>query len=86
MVVRHQGRGLVDLITGSRVARNEQETGTWFDASRPAVLGIGPLDGQWIKVAGLAGGQLPATAAGWRARLARQGIMLSGLEGNCRSA
>jgi hypothetical protein len=63
MVVSHQGRGLLDLITGSRVARDEQETGTWFDASRLAVLGIGPLDGQWIKVAGLAGDQLPATTA-----------------------
>jgi hypothetical protein len=81
MVVSHQGRGLLDLITGSRVARDEQERGTWFDASRPAVLGIGPLDGQWIRVAGLAGGQLPTTTACWRARLAGQGVMLSGPEG-----
>ncbi len=82
MVASHQGRGLFDLVTGDRVARDEQETGGWFDASRPAVLGIGPLDGQWIKVAGLAGGRLPVTTAdGWRARLADRGVALSGPAG-----
>jgi hypothetical protein len=71
MVASHQGRGLLDLITGDRVARDRQETGTWFDASRPAVLGIGPLDGQWINVAGLAGGHLPVTDDGrWLAGVA----------------
>jgi len=82
MVASHQGRGLLDLITGDRLARDRQETGTWFDASRPAVLGIGPLDGQWINVAGLAGGHLPVTTAdGWRAWLADRGVTLSGPAG-----
>lgn len=56
LVVSHQGRGVLNLDSGDRVARDGEETGDWFDASRPAVLGIGPLNGRWIEVAGLAGG------------------------------
>jgi hypothetical protein len=82
LVVSHQGRGLVSLATGDRVARDRQETGSWFDASRPAALGIGPLDGQWMEVAGLAGGRLPVTTAdGWQARSARRGVALAGPAG-----
>lgn len=78
LVVSHQGRGLVSLATGDRVARDRQETGSWFDASRPAALGIGPLDGQWIEVTGLAGGRLPVTTAdGWQARRVRRGVALA---------
>ena len=79
LVVSHQGRGVVDLTTGEWVARDPQETGSWFDAARRAVLGIGPADDQWIEVAGLTGGQLPTdTADGWRARRTAQGVTLSG--------
>jgi hypothetical protein len=82
VVVSHQGRGLVSLATGDRVARDRQETGSWFDASRPAALGIGPLDGRWMEVAGLAGGRLPVTTAdGWQARPARRGVALAGPAG-----
>jgi hypothetical protein len=82
LVVSHQGRGLVSLVTGDRLARDRQEIGSWFDASRPAALGIGPLDGLWIEVAGLAGGQLPVTTAdGWEARPARRGVVLAGPAG-----
>jgi hypothetical protein len=43
------------------------------------VLGIGPVDGQWIEVAGLAGGRLPAaTADGWQVRRTAHGVALSG--------
>jgi hypothetical protein len=82
LVVSHQGRGLVDLVTGERVARDRAETGNWFDAARPAALGIGPVSGRWIEVAGLAGGRLRVTTAdGWRARLAEHGVALSGPSG-----
>jgi hypothetical protein len=82
MVVSHQGRGIVDLVSGQRVARDRQETGSRLDAARPAVLGIGPVDGQWIEVAGLAGGRLPAaTADGWQVRRTAQGVSLSGPAG-----
>jgi hypothetical protein len=82
LVVSHQGRGVLSLPSGNRVARDRQETGSWFDVSRPAVLGIGPLDGRWIEVAGLAGGHLPVTTLdGWHARLADRGVALSGPAG-----
>lgn len=82
LVVSHQGRGVLDLVTGERVARDRQERGSWFDGVRPAALGIGPVDGRWIEVAGLAGGQLPVTTAnGWQARRAAQGVALSGPAG-----
>jgi hypothetical protein len=79
MVVSHQGRGIVDLVSGQRIARDRQETGSWLDAARPAVLGIGPVDGQWIEVTCLADGRLPAaTADGWQARRTVHGVALSG--------
>jgi len=68
LVISHQGRGVVDLASGKLLGRDRHETGAWFDAGRRAALGIGPLDGAWIAVSGLAGGRLPgATADGWRA-------------------
>jgi hypothetical protein len=60
LVVSHQGRGVVDLASGELLARDRHESGAWFDAGRRAVLGIGPLDGAWIGVCGVAGGRLPA--------------------------
>ena len=69
LVVSHQGRGMVDLASGELLARDRHEAGAWFDAARRAALGIGPLDGAWIGVCGLAGGRLPDTTAdGWQAR------------------
>ena len=48
------------------------------DAARRAALGIGPLDGAWIGVCGLAGGELPgATADGWQARASGDGVTVS---------
>ena len=82
LVVSHQGRGLIDLVSGQRVARDRQETGSWFNATRPAALGIGPVHGQQIEIAGLAGGQLPlVTADGWQARRTPRGVMLAGPAG-----
>src|SRR5512146_269061 len=77
-VVSHHGRGVLDLASGNVLARDRQETGAWFDAARRAALGIGPLDGAWIGVCGLAGGQLPgATADGWQARASGVGVTVS---------
>jgi hypothetical protein len=78
LVVSHQGRGVVDLASGELLARDRQETGAWFDAARRAALGIGPLDGEWIGVCGLAGGRLPAaTADGWQARASGDCVTVS---------
>jgi len=43
---------VIDCVTGNCHARDEQETGGWFDASRPAAQGIGPLAGQWVEGGG----------------------------------
>lgn len=78
LVISHQGRGVVDLASGVLLARDRQETGAWFDADRRAALGIGPLDGEWIGVYGLAGGRLPAaTADGWQARASGDCVTVS---------
>jgi hypothetical protein len=78
LVVSHQGRAVVDLASGELLARDQHEIGVWFDAARRAVLGIGPLDGAWIGVCGLAGGRLPdATADGWQARVSGACVTIS---------
>jgi hypothetical protein len=78
LVVSHQGRGVVDLASGQLLARDRHETRAWFDAARRAVLGIGPLDGAWIGVCGLAGVRLPdATADGWQARVSGDWVTIS---------
>jgi hypothetical protein len=75
LIVSHQGRGVVDCASGVRVARDQDEAIGWFDRSVPAVEGIGPLAGQWVPVAGLAGGSLAqVTHDGWRVTLATEGV------------
>jgi hypothetical protein len=78
LVVSHQGRGVVDLASGELLARDRHEAGAWFDAARRAALGIGPLDGAWIGVCGLASGRLPdVTADGWQARVSGDRVTIS---------
>jgi hypothetical protein len=59
LVVSHQGRAVVDLSSGELLARDRDDGGAWFDAVRGAAAGIGPLDGAWIGVCGLAGDGCP---------------------------
>ncbi len=59
LVVSHQGRAVVDLASGELLARDRHEAGAWFDAACGAALGIGPLDGAWIGVCGVAGAGCP---------------------------
>jgi hypothetical protein len=40
LVVSHQSRGAVDLASGDPLARDRQETGSWFDAARRGRLTI----------------------------------------------
>jgi hypothetical protein len=69
---------VVNPASGELLARDRQETGAWFDAARRAALGIGPLEGTWIGVCGLAGGRLPdATADGWHARVSGDCVSVS---------
>jgi hypothetical protein len=79
LVVSHQGRGLIDCLSGERVARDAtDDTTRWFDEARPAALGVGVADGIWIIVSGLAGGSpVDRTDDDWRAHPVERGIKLS---------
>lgn len=62
LVVSSRGRGVFDCLTGARVARDPHmpEIGEddWQDLRELEALGIGPLGGQVVRTAGLAGGGL----------------------------
>ena len=67
LVVSSQGRGLFDGRSGERVARDPAPPDDgWYDEVRLTASGIGPVDGQLIRLAGLHGGGLSAcTDDGW---------------------
>ena len=69
LVVSTQGRGVFDCITGKRLARireNELDEDEWYYWRKLKALGIGPLEGQMISIAGLfGGGLLQATEDNW---------------------
>ena len=60
-MVSSQGRGLFNCLTGERLARDQQPVGTWYDEKQLLARGIGILDKQTIRLAGLYGGGLPTT-------------------------
>lgn len=76
LVVSHAGRGVIDLASGRRVARDEATPASespWLNRAERQVQGIGPIAAQWIPMIGLWGGQLASSAPGWRVRLAPAG-------------
>ena len=68
LVVSHQGRGVFDLRSGERVARDDSSPDeSWYDRYRSRATGIGPLSDQTIRLAGLHGGGLSnSSRSGWR--------------------
>lgn len=63
--ISSNGRGVIDCLTGSKVARDDSEDFA-FDAGNLLVAGIGPLAEKQIRTAGLAGGGLASGASdGW---------------------
>jgi hypothetical protein len=66
LVLSYQGRGVINCITGEKIARDYQEAHDFFDPIRLISLGLGPLEGKSIRMAGLFGGGLPRTTEdGW---------------------
>jgi hypothetical protein len=66
LVLTHSGLGVVDVATGSVVARNVDDDQLNDDPYPIYARGITPLDGQRIPLAGLWGGGLRTTAPdGW---------------------
>lgn len=66
LTVSSSGRAVFDL-RGQRLARDRAEPDDdWHDPFGLEALGIGPLAGQRVRIAGLAGGGLPTgTRDGW---------------------
>ena len=72
LVVSWQGRGVVDTVSGRKVARDGEEPvagASWIDEGSRTVEGIGPLQGRPISCVGLWGGVLPERGGGWTMRL-----------------
>jgi len=66
LVVSSNGRGVFDCTSGERLARDDDTADWWYDPVQLQAAGIGPLDGQFIRLAGLHGGGLPlSTRDGW---------------------
>jgi hypothetical protein len=66
LVLSSQGRGVFDCLTGEKLARDYADVYESFDPIRLTAGGIGPLEGQAVRVAGLYGGGLPLTTSdGW---------------------
>lgn len=62
LTISIEGRGVIDCLTGEKVARDYSEReGDWLDRVRLTAIGIGPLEGKEIRVAGdFIGGGFPA--------------------------
>lgn len=65
LVVTHDGRGVIDCLTGSKVARDTDSV--YPDEQTFLIEGIGPLAGSTVTVAGIDGGELRRnTHDGWQ--------------------
>ena len=66
LVVSAQGRGVFDCLSGERIARDREENWDGLNQTLLVSPGIGPLEGQAVRLAGLHGGGLPTTTSdGW---------------------
>ena len=73
LVVSSQGRGLFDCLSGERIARDYAEPAgdvDWYEEVGLVARGIGPVENQFVRLAGLHGGGLPRfTRDGWGVEL-----------------
>lgn len=69
LVISSQGRGLFNCLSGERTARDyAAPVGAvdWYDEVRLVARGIGAIENQFVRLAGLHGGGLPRfTRDGW---------------------
>lgn len=72
LVVSASGRGLYELSSGERVARDYAQPrydSDWLDERHHRVRGIGPLESYWLDAVGLWGGTLDTRAGNaWLSR------------------
>lgn len=64
LVASHNGLGLIDPVTGERLARDDEDMIGWPDDADLTCPGIGPVAGTRVPMAGLLGGGLHRTAGG----------------------
>jgi len=58
LTVSSSGRGLWDLSTGKKIARDYEKDGAWLDERKLTCMGIGLIEDETVRVAGLCGGGL----------------------------
>lgn len=82
LVLGHAGRGLFDCQSGKRVARDNRDDWSFLDDTTGLAQGIGPVEGQAVRVAGLMSGQaLNDEVAGWRLSRADGGVAVEDGQG-----
>lgn len=59
LIVGFAGRSVFDLETRGRVDKAPWGNGKWLDEQKLLCKGIGPLEGQTVRIAGIGGGGLP---------------------------
>jgi hypothetical protein len=71
LIISSSGRSVVDCFSGDKLIRDyESDWETWYQPFQLIAEGCGPLSGQTIRLAGIAGGGLPTvTADGWSLEL-----------------
>jgi hypothetical protein len=89
LVVSHAGRGLYDLASAQRIARDDEAPApesAWIDERAKRVQGIGGAASMWFPVAGLWGGALAQhNGSGWSAVVESPGRNESAVLRNQRS-
>jgi len=65
LVASHGGLGLLDTVTGERLARDENAEVGWPADEDLTCQGIGPIEQQRVPMAGLLGGGLHTITTGW---------------------
>lgn len=68
LVISSQGRGIIDCMTGQKIARDRSvdNTEAWYGPHILIGLGFGPLEGKQVRLSGINGGGLPVwTKDGW---------------------
>ena len=79
LVLSHDGRGVLETQTGSRVARSRETPrydSPWLNESARLIEGVSPVEGEWIEGVGLWGGSLPrCNQSGWSVRLESRGTV-----------
>jgi hypothetical protein len=77
LVLSSAGRGVFDTLANQKLARDRQESGDFEDSIHLTCYGIGPLEGQPVRMAGIWGGGLPMEGQGWWLTLASPNWPLS---------